>query len=153
MGNVAQMLVVVPDQASPDLARTLDLAGYSWKAVPAAGAIVEHEPSGGWAGAIVDATNDPEGAWLFLRSMRKHTDVPTPVMLLIGGAQLSELEHRDDLFDDFCLTPFHPAELEARLRHLLASEVDVQRADLVEYAELSLNLETYRPRSPAGRST
>jgi DNA-binding response OmpR family regulator len=82
--------------------------------------------------------------------MRKHADASTPVMLLIGGAQLGELEHRDDLFDDFCLTPFHPAELEARLRHLLAADVDVQRADLVEYAELTLNLETYQA-SIAGR--
>ena len=82
--------------------------------------------------------------------MRKHADASTPVMLLIGGAQLAELEHRDDLFDDFCLTPFHPAELEARLRHLLAADVDVQRADLVEYAELTLNLETYQA-SIAGR--
>jgi DNA-binding response OmpR family regulator len=71
-------------------------------------------------------------------------------MLLVSGGQLAELEHRDDLFDDFCLTPFHPAELEARLRHLLASDVDVQRADLVEYAELTLNLETYQA-SIAGR--
>ena len=147
---VAQMLVVVPDPASPDLARTLDLAGYSWKAVAAGAAVAESEPQGGWAGAIVDATSDPEGAWSFLRAMRKHADASTPVMLLIGGAQLAELEHRDDLFDDFCLTPFHPAELEARMRHLLAADIDVQRADLVEYAELTLNLETYQA-SIAGR--
>ena len=55
------MLVVVPDPASPDLARTLDLAGYSWKAVAAGSAVSEHEPQGGWAGAIVDATTDPGG--------------------------------------------------------------------------------------------
>ena len=152
MANVvAQMLVVVPDPASPDLARTLDLAGYSWKAVAAGSAVSEHEPQGGWAGAIVDATTDPEGAWSFLRAMRKHADASTPGHVARrAAASSSELEHRDDLFDDFCLTPFHPAELEARLRHLLASDVDIQRADLVEYAELTLNLETYQA-SIAGR--
>ena len=36
----------------------------------------------------------------------------------INGKQLSELDLRDDLFDDFCLWPFHPRELEARLKHL-----------------------------------
>ncbi len=72
------MLVVVPDPASPDLARTLDLAGYSWKAVAAGSAVSEHEPQGGWAGAIVDATTDPEGAWSFLRAMRKHADASMP---------------------------------------------------------------------------
>ena len=37
------MLAVVPDPASPELARTLDLAGYVWKAVSAA------EPGSAWA--------------------------------------------------------------------------------------------------------
>ena len=72
------------------------------------------------------------------------------MLLLVGGGQLGDLEHRDELFDDFCLTPFHPAELEARLRHLLATDIDLHRADLVEYGELTLNLETYQA-SIAGR--
>jgi DNA-binding response OmpR family regulator len=137
------MIAVVPDPAAPELARTLDLAGYSWKAVSAAEA-AEHEPARGWAGAIVDIGADSDGGWAFLRSIRKQGDRPIPVMLLIGGAQLGDLEHRDDLFDDFCLSPFHPAELEARLRHLLATDIDLHRADLVEYGELTLNLETYQ---------
>ena len=41
------------------------------------------------------------------------------ILLLVTGAQLHELEHREDLFDDFCLAPFHPKELEARVRHLM----------------------------------
>ena len=135
------MLAVVPDPASPDLARTLDLAGYAWKAVsPGDG----DEPSGGWAGAIVDINGDADGGWAFLRALGKGGDRTIPVMLLVGGGQLADLEHRDELFDDFCLTPFHPAELEARLRHLLATDIDLHRAELVEYGELTLNLETYQ---------
>ena len=76
--------------------------------------------------------------------MRKQNSAPTPTLILVAGTQLSELEHRDDLFDDFCLTPFHPSELEARLRHLLSSDVEVQSADVVEYGSLALNLETYQ---------
>jgi DNA-binding response OmpR family regulator len=138
------MLVVAPDPASPELARTLDLAGYSWKAVPADDGVGEHQPTGGWAGAIVDISANADGGWSLLRSMRKQGDRPVPVLVLVGGGQLADLEHRDELFDDFCLTPFHPAELEARLRHLLAADIDLHRADLVEYAELTLNLETYQ---------
>jgi DNA-binding response OmpR family regulator len=138
------MIAVVPDPAAPELARTLDLAGYSWKAVSAAEPAAELEPAGGWAGAIVDISADSDGGWAFLRSIRKQGDRAIPVMLLVGGAQLGDLEHRDDLFDDFCLSPFHPAELEARLRHLLATDIDLHRADLVEYGELTLNLETYQ---------
>ncbi len=140
----SRMLAVVPAPASPELARTLDLAGYTWKAVTSVGDANEAEPTGGWAGVIVDATDDLDSAWMFLRALRKQRTDATPALLLIGGGQLSELEHRDDLFDDFCLTPFHPSELEARLRHLLTAEIDVQSADLVEYGELVLNLETYQ---------
>jgi DNA-binding response OmpR family regulator len=150
MAATDSMIAVVPDPASPELARTLDLAGYSWKAVSAAEPAADHEPVGGWAGAIVDIGTDPDSGWAFLRSISKQGERAIPVMLLIGGAQLGDLEHRDELFDDFCLTPFHPAELEARLRHLLASEIDLHRAELVEYGELTLNLETYQA-SIAGR--
>ena len=68
------------------------------------------------------------------------------MLLLISGAQLSDLELRDDLFDDFCLTPFHPRELEARLRHLFSSngEGAAARPELVENSGLVLNLETYQ---------
>ncbi len=135
------MLVVVPDPASPDLARTLDLGGYSWKALSPAD---DDTRAGTFAGAVVDLSADAEAAWSFLRNLRKHGEHRIPVLLLVGGGQLRDLEHRDELFDDFCLTPFHPAELEARLRHLMAGDVDLQRADLVEYGELTLNLETYQ---------
>ena len=140
----SRMLAIVPDPASPELARTLDLGGYAWKAVANVADASESEPTGGWAGVIVDATDDLDTAWTFLRTMRKQRSDATPSLVLVSGTQLSELEHRDDLFDDFCLAPFHPTELEARLRHLLSSEVEVQVADLVEYGELVLNLETYQ---------
>jgi DNA-binding response OmpR family regulator len=143
------MIAVVPDPASPELARTLDLAGYAWKAVSVVDS-GEYEPMSGWTGAIVDISVDAEGGWAFLRTLRKQGERHVPVLVLVGGGRLGDLEHRDELFDDFCLTPFHPAELEARLRHLLATDLDLHRADLVEYGELSLNLETYQA-SIAGR--
>lgn len=138
------MLAVMSSSASPELARTLDLAGYAWKSVANVADASESEPTTGWAGVVVDATGDLDSAWTFLRALRKQRTDATPTLVLIGGGQLAELEHRDELFDDFCLTPFHPTELEARLRHLLTGEVDVQSADLVEYGELVLNLETYQ---------
>ncbi|MGI9577906.1 MAG: hypothetical protein ACR2OH_06895, partial [Microthrixaceae bacterium] len=136
------LLAVVAEPMSPELARTLDLAGYSWKNVTSSDD--SSQPAGGWSGSIVDVSTDADGGWAFLRNVRKGGDRAFPVMLLVGGGQLGELEHRDELFDDFCLTPFHPAELEARLRHLMASDVDVHRAELVEYGELTLNLEAYQ---------
>ena len=67
-----------------------------------------------------------------------------PLLLLVSGAQLADLELRDDLFDDFCLSPFHPRELEARLKHLFWKKGGGSRPELVEYGALVLNLETYQ---------
>jgi DNA-binding response OmpR family regulator len=64
--------------------------------------------------------------------------------VLVTGAQLADLALRDELFDDFCLSPFHPAELEARVRHLLWRIDGGTRPEMVEYGELGLNLETYQ---------
>lgn len=138
------MIAVLTSTTTPELARTLDLAGYSWKSVSTMLEANDAQPDGGWAGIVIDTTEDLEGPWAFLRSLRKQQGDTTPALVLVTGAQLSELEHRDELFDDFCLSPFHPTELEARLRHLLAGDIDVQVADLVEYGELVLNLETYQ---------
>ena len=46
----AGMLVVLGDPVAADLARTLDLAGYRWKAVSSSAEASENEPSNGWAG-------------------------------------------------------------------------------------------------------
>ena len=55
-----------------------------------------------------------------------------------------DLELREDLYDDFCLSPFHPRELEARLKHLLWRSGKGGTTDVLEYGPLVLNLETYQ---------
>ena len=75
---------------------------------------------------------------------RSRDTLSCPILVLISGAELGQLELRDDAFDDFCLAPFHPRELEARLRHLTYSEGGVVRAEMIEYGGLALNLETYQ---------
>ncbi len=140
----SEMIVVFPGTTSPDLARTLDLGGYRWKAVGDANDAQRIEPQEGWLGAIISCDEDPESAWAFARSIRKRDNPVNAVLLLISGAQLAELELRDELFDDFCLTPFHPRELEARLRHMFSLVSGAPRADLVENSGLVLNLETYQ---------
>lgn len=140
----ADMIVVWPVSPAPELARTLDLGGHRWKAVASADEAARIEPPGGWMGAIIACDDDPEGAWAFARSIRKRDTPVESVMVLVSGAQLDDLEMRDDLFDDFCLTPFHPRELEARLRHLFARITGSVRPELVEHSGLVLNLETYQ---------
>jgi two-component system, OmpR family, alkaline phosphatase synthesis response regulator PhoP len=137
-------LLIFPDPAPAALAQALDLAGYPWKAASSAEAADRLEPEDGWSGAIVGADEDPDGAFALCRALRKR-DLPfEPVLLLATGAQLAELELREDLFDDFCLAPFHPRELEARLAHLFWRTGRGTRPELVEYGPLVLNLETYQ---------
>jgi hypothetical protein len=65
------MLAVVSSSAAPELPRTLDLAGYTWKSGANVAEASESEPTAGWAGVIVDATDDLDSAWTFLRALRK----------------------------------------------------------------------------------
>ena len=137
-------LLVFPDPPVPELAQTLDLAGWQWKAVSDENMARRSEPDAGWAGAIICADRNPEAAFAVARAVRK-TDRPLePLLLLISGAQLADLDLRDDLYDDFCLDPFHPRELEARLRHLLWRAGTGAGPEMIEYGGLALNLETYQ---------
>jgi DNA-binding response OmpR family regulator len=144
------LLVVFGNPVSPELSRTLDLSGHRWKGVASADEAAAAMPADGWAGAIVECTADPESAWAFARTVRGRDQAVLPTLVLVGGAQLDDLQLRDELFDDFCLAPFHPSELEARLRHLLHRSGGAPSVELVEYGDLLLNLETYQA-SIAGR--
>ena len=132
------------------MAQALDMGGYPWKAVASVQAAERLEPDDGWSGAVISADGDPDGAFALCRALRKR-DVPlTPLLLVVAVDQLAELELREDLFDDFCLTPWRATELEARLAHLFWRTGRGTRPDLVEYGPLVLNLETYQA-SLAGR--
>ena len=144
MNAGGEPLLVFPDPAPALLAQTLDLGGFAWKAVSNAAIAAADEPADGWSGAIIVADEDPEVAFSLCRTLRKRDAVLEPLLLLVSGAQLGELGEREDLFDDFCLNPFHPQELEARLRHLMWRAGRGAAPELVEYGDLMLNLETYQ---------
>jgi DNA-binding response OmpR family regulator len=144
MSDVTDLLLVYPDPPPPLLAQTLDLAGTSWKAVANASVAMQYEPADGWTGAIVCADEDPEGAFTLCRTLRKGDSRVESILLLISGGQLNDLEHREDLFDDFCLSPFHPREFEARLRHLMFRAGRAGSPEVASYGDLVLNFETYQ---------
>ena len=56
-------LLVFPDPPVPELAQTLDLAGWQWKAVSDENMARRSEPDAGWAGAIICADRNPEAAF------------------------------------------------------------------------------------------
>lgn len=109
--NDEKLLAVFPDPAPIDVARTLDLSGYSWKAVNSSQAIDNLEPSSGWFGAVVDCSQDPESAWAICRALRRRENRADRIIVLVTGAQLADLEMRDELFDDFVWRRFTHANL------------------------------------------
>jgi DNA-binding response OmpR family regulator len=135
-------VVVFGDPMTPELARALDLAGTKWIEVASADDATDREPLEGWLGAVIDCSGDTDTGWTVARAMRKRE--LDAMLILVRGNQLADLALRDELFDDFCLTPFHPAEFEARLRHLLVQRGGDLRPELVTYGELELNLENYQ---------
>jgi DNA-binding response OmpR family regulator len=133
-------LLVFPDPVPPDVAQGLDLGGYPWKAVTSAEAAARLEPEDGWAGAVVCADVDAEAAFTLCRSLRKR-DIPLePVLLVVSAAQVTDLELREDLFDDFVVIPSRSSELDARLKHLFFRTGRGTRPELIEYGPLALNL-------------
>jgi DNA-binding response OmpR family regulator len=137
-------LLLYPDPPPAELAQALDLGGHPWKAVADERAAQAAEPDDGWAGGIVCADVDAESAFALCRALRKRDAPLEPLLLLLPGSRLHDLELRDDLFDDFCLTPFHPRELEARVKHLFFRAGRGAGPELIEYGDLMLNLETYQ---------
>ncbi|MEC7915769.1 MAG: response regulator transcription factor [Actinomycetota bacterium] len=137
------VLAIYPADPAPELAQLLDLSGFIWKGVSQPVDVDSLEPDEGWGGAIVQLGADGELGWGMLRALRKR-DLPiSPLLLIIRGSELQELELRDDLFDDFCLDPFHPRELEARIKHMLALRTQSVTGERIEYGPLLLDLETY----------
>ncbi len=137
-------LLVFPDPPPPELAQSLDLAGFSWKSVANSSIAEAYETDYEWNGAVIVADEDPNSAFALARSLRKRTNPIQGILLLLNATQLGQLELRDELFDDFILTPFRHQELEARLKHLFWSQGIDSRGEVLTHEDLVLNIETYQ---------
>lgn len=146
--QTSEAFAVFPDPPPIELVRFLDIGGYKWTGAGQASEVLlqrDDEPeTKTWAGALVVVDEQPEDAWRFCRELRKRDDPLEPTLVLVSGSRLDELQTRDDLFDDFIITPFLPQELQARLQHLLWQSGKGIRPELVTYGPLSLNVETYQ---------
>ncbi len=143
-----ELFLVFPDPAPTDLARWLDLSGHSWKAIGSTTALLDAGSPGGdgpaWTAAVVAVDEHPEDGWAMCRELRLSDTPVEPLLVLVSGAQLDDLDTRNDLFDDFLITPFHQRELEARIRHLVWRAGRGTRPELVTYGPIELNIETYQ---------
>ena len=144
------MYAVYPAAVSRELAQFLDLGGYAWKPVAGPADVTAAVPPDGWTGAVIrlearDAaggTRDADAAWAVAQALRENASDSLAVLVLVRGSILDELTMRDELFDDFCVDPFHPRELEARLAHLAAGSAG-SVTEIVAYGPLRINPDTY----------
>lgn len=137
-------MLVHPNPVAPEVAQVLDLGERAWVGVADASELAAKTPAEGWGGAIVQTDGDAETAFALCQALRDAETTVAPIVLLVSGRQLDDLATRDALFDDFCLTPFHPREFERRLDHALWREGEGgSDSELVVYEDLVLNVDTY----------
>ena len=138
-------LLLYPDPAPPELVQALELAGY-----PVEGHLV---PGGSGARRARRrlGRRDHRGGRTTRRAPSRcaarcasATSRSNRCSCWSPRQHLDGLELREDLFDDFCMWPFQPRELEARLKHLFWRTGRGTRPELVEYGPLVLNTETYQ---------
>jgi DNA-binding response OmpR family regulator len=137
-------LLVYPDPPPAALLDCLRAASWEMCLVRSAEEALKSAPDDGWPGAIVATEDDPDGAFAVCRALRRGEDRVEPLLLIVHHIELSDLELREELFDDFMCVPLDREELSARLRHLFWRTGRGTRPELVEYKELVLNLETYQ---------
>ena len=91
-------------------------------------------------------STDSEGAWAVpAGGTQTRQSGRSPCCCSSAARQLADSTCATNCSTISVSSPFHPRELEARLRHLLWSTGDATAAtDLVEYGDLALNLETYQ---------
>ena len=137
-------LLVHPDPASAPLAKALAVIDAGYVAVDSVDAAVADRPQAGWAGAVIGLEEEGKEPLELARWMRENEGADAPILLLAPAARLDDLVGFTELFDDFCLLPFHSVELEARVRHLLVRSGRAAAGDIISYGPLALNVETYQ---------
>jgi len=103
------------------------------------------KPNGGFSAALINATEFAfTDAMNLCRQLRSRESGIGPIILILDRYQLDDLTFREDLFDDFVLSPLDVSELATRLRHRLRRAGHDGGATIVEQGGLSINLETYQ---------
>ncbi len=139
-----------PDPPPAELARALEEAAYSWRAVNGAEGLLRAEPgaAGRCAAAVVavgDGAAARRSAFGFCRTLRDGGEASLGVLVVVSRGSIAELASNHGLFDDFCGWPSAHGELEARLGHLLARRSSAgSRPETINFAELVMNLDTYQ---------
>lgn len=137
-------LLLYPASPSEPIARAFESRGWAWKGIGHSGEVANLLAAEEWAAAVVSTEPDAEEAFSVLRALRGSDSALRPLLVVCGAFQLADLETKEDLFEDFCLSDARTEEIATRLGRLLWRSGHGDRPELIEYGPLSLNLETYQ---------
>jgi DNA-binding response OmpR family regulator len=140
-------IVCFPNPAPAEILLAITQIGYPYHCVSSAAEAEGDEArltELGWSGAVVAASPDLADALAVCRALRKREQPVGPLLLVIHPGQLSDLSLREDLFDDFCLSPMNVSELSTRLTIELERRGRGINADVVDFGPLQINLATYQ---------
>lgn len=137
-------ILLHPEPLGNSLTKVLENLGISWTSAHNQSGAESVEPKGGWTAAVITVDANPDQAFAMAKWLRSREDSEPTILLLVSADFLPELSDQTGLFDDFCLTPFHPAELEARLEHILARSGTEADGSIISYGPLTLNVDTYQ---------
>lgn len=137
-------LLVYPAPMGTGLTKVLDVLGFDWKSVSDTTSAEALEPVTGWSGAILTVDGDPDMAFRIAHWLARRDEPVEGTLLLVSAEVLPELSDHTDDFYDFCLMPFHPAELEARLEHMIQRHSEEPQSSVISFGPLSLNVDTYQ---------
>jgi DNA-binding response OmpR family regulator len=151
-GETLEAVCCFPDPLPPDVGLAVQRCGCTpWPVADAVAAATAEQAMGrGWAGAVVIADGDGEGALAIARHLRDRSVAVSPLLLLLTEDQMGDVDRLEELYDDFCVVPPAPREVEVRLARLLRRAGRGRRSEVIEYGPLQLNLETYQA-AVAGR--
>lgn len=138
-------LLVFPTPTAPDVLRALELSGLAWKGVDTLAEERDLRPQDGWPAAVIVLENDPDATVRHAKQIREEQP-DLSILLLVPAAHLSKIAHFGDVFDDFCLLPFHPSEFTTRLELLsqTPAATNDEQDDMIRYGGLVINPTTYQ---------
>ena len=137
-------LLVFPDPVPPELAQTLDIGGWAWKAAVDVDAARADEPADGWVGAIVMAASDLEPALRFCRSVHNGDVNVGSLLLLINGGHLQSLDPSSGSVRRLLSAPVSSPGAGDPPQASLSTGRQASEVELIEYGPLAMNLETYQ---------
>jgi DNA-binding response OmpR family regulator len=135
-----------PTTPPAEVLLALTEAGLTYRCIGSASAVTaaEDELGGHVDGAVIVADEDPAEALALCRALRRREEPVQPLLLVVALEHLADLSLREDLFDDFLVTPLRTAELGARLAGQLERLGRAEGSQTIATGPLEINLETYQ---------